>query len=143
MGRKTKLLTDIVVSRARIGLEEVGKSGAIAIKLRIVLAAQEHGISAVCNIMGVTKASVISWIKALRDGSFETLSVKPGRGRKPLLSPSQQEEIRKWLESDPQLTIEAIQQKISKTMQVKLGRSTVHRLIKKMRFSYITRPVLK
>ncbi|MBL0320015.1 MAG: winged helix-turn-helix domain-containing protein [Alphaproteobacteria bacterium] len=91
-----------------------------------------------CNIMGVTKASVISWIKALRDGSFETLSVKPGRGRKSLLSPSQQEEIRKWLESDPQLTIESIQQKISKTMQVKLGRSTVHRLIKKMRFSYIT-----
>lgn len=142
MARPTKLLTEEVVLKAKNGLEKMGQTGGVAIKLRIVIAASEHGITEVCRIMKVTKKSVIEWIKALRDGGVQALTVKPGRGRKPLLSLEQEQVVKEWVENDSQITIPLLQHRLKQEFGITMARGTTHNLLKRLKYSYITpRPI--
>lgn len=138
MGRKTRLLTDEVAALAAEGVAKLGKSGAVAIKLRIICAAHQHGITAVCKVFDVTKATVISWVKTLREESIEGLDVGPGRGRKSKLNQEHRIQIRKWLEENPQQTIDQIKNRLMREAGVNLARSSVHREMKDLPFSYTT-----
>ena len=82
MGRTSKLLTSEVAARAESHLSTLGKSGAVAIKLRAVGAAYKHGITMAAKVFGITKATLISWIKHVKNSSFEMLNVQEGRGAK-------------------------------------------------------------
>ena len=137
MARTSKLLTEKVVKEAQAGLETLGQNGLIAIKLRAIISAQKYGITTVADIFGTTKATLISWIKRL-DESIEHLQIQSGRGRKSLLTPEQEKLVQGWIAGNSQLTIDHLKIKIEKELGKTLGRSTVHRLMKKLSFSYIT-----
>lgn len=137
MSRSSKLLTTEVFNKATLGLELLGKTGDVAIKLMAIIAAKKHGLTAVCKIFGMTKATLISWIKRL-DVSLEQLKVQEGRGRKLLLQESDEALVRRWILEDPQITINKLQSKIQEELKVQMSRATVHRLMKRLRFSYIT-----
>ena len=81
MGRTTKLLTEEVVALSESNLQKLGKSGAVAIKLRAIVSAHKHGITFVAKAFGTTKTTLISWIKHVKNGSLDLLSVQEGRGR--------------------------------------------------------------
>ena len=138
MARTSKLLSKEIVLFAEDSLKRIGKTGSVAIKLRAIIAAEKHGITHVAKIFGTTKASIIAWIKQAKTGSLDLLNVKVGRGRKSPLSEAQEKTIRKWLEEDSQLTIDRVKQKIMSEFWLEISRSSVHRIIKKLRFSYIT-----
>ena len=137
MARKSKLLTPEVVKQAQLGLESLGHNGRIALKLKAIIAAKKHGLTTVADVFGTTKATLISWIKRL-DESIEQLNVQAGRGRKSLLSLEEEAIVKDWLSKDSQLTIDHVKLRIEEKLEKRLGRSTVHRLIKKLSFSYIT-----
>ena len=82
MARTSKLLTSCVAAKAELHLTKIGKTGDAAIKLRAVSAAYKHGITAVAKIFDTTKATLISWIKHIKDDSFDLLNVQKGRGSK-------------------------------------------------------------
>lgn len=137
MARRSKLLTPEVVKQAQIGLESLGHQGKIALKLKAIVAAQKHGLTTVADVFGTTKATLISWIKRLEE-SVEYLNVQSGRGRKSLLTSKEEATVKDWLFQDSQLTIDHLKLRIEQKLGKRLGRSTVHRLMKKLSFSYIT-----
>lgn len=138
MARISKLLTDEVVCIAESGLAKLGKSGHCAIKLRAVIAAHKHGITEVARIFNITKASLISWIKHVKNGSLELLRVQEGRGPKRRLTEEHKQLIAEWVKSDPQVTIDKIRLRLKEEAGLEIGRSTVHRAMKALNFSYIT-----
>ncbi|HQS94845.1 MAG TPA: winged helix-turn-helix domain-containing protein, partial [Alphaproteobacteria bacterium] len=81
--------------------------------------------------------TLISWIKRM-DESLDQLNVQPGRGRKSLLSIEEETTVKGWLSQDSQLTIDRLKVKIEEELEKCLGRSTIHRLMKKLSFSSIT-----
>jgi len=138
MGRTTKLLTEEVVALSESNLQKLGKSGAVAIKLRAIVSAHKHGITFVAKAFGTTKTTLISWIKHVKNGSLDLLSVQEGRGRVSALTDKHKDIIKGWMTGDPQITIDKVRLKISSELKINVGRSTVHRVMKALNFSYIT-----
>ena len=95
-------------------------------------------MSKTCEFYSITKNSLIKWIKDLKKESYQALEIQTGRGRKFLLSQEQEQEIKKWIEADANITINHLRLMILEKMNIALGRSTVHRLLQRPRFSYIT-----
>jgi transposase len=138
MARTSRLLSDRVAAIAEANLEKLGKTGAVAIKLRAVTSAHKHGITTVANIFGTTKATLISWIKHVKAESIELLKVQEGRGRESVLNQSHKEMIKKLMSEDSQITIDKVRARMIQETGVSVGRSTVHRAMKQVGFSYIT-----
>ena len=134
----SKLLDSALIMRAERGLKELGSNATIAIKLKAILAAKEHGITKTSQVFGVTRATLCAWIHCLREESAERLIVQEGRGRKPKLSEAQENTIGQWLAESSHVTIDRLRQLILEKLEVDISRATVHRLIKKLGFSYIT-----
>ena len=138
MARTSKLLTPEVVAIAKSNLEKIGKTGAVAIKLRSIISAHQYGITAVAKTFDTTKATLISWIKCVRDDSLDLLTVQKGRGRKSILTDAHKEMIKQWMINDSQVTIDQVRHKIVSECGIEIGRSTVHKAMKDLNFSYIT-----
>jgi transposase len=138
MSRTSKLLTKEIVEFSKSSLKDLGKTGAVAIKLRAIIAADQYGITHVAKVFDITKATLISWIKAIKSESLEPLKVQAGRGRKRPLTDAQEAIVSKWIEGNSQITIDQLKQKIMSEFALEISRSSVHRIIKKLKFSYIT-----
>lgn len=138
MARISKLLTPEVVAVAESNLARLGRSGSVAIKLRAICAADKYGITTVAKIFNTTKATLISWIKHVRDGSVDLLAVQEGRGPKSILTESHRKMIAKWMKANSQITIDQVKQKLLIETDINVGRSTIHRAMKELDFSYIT-----
>lgn len=137
MSRPSRLLTEEVVEKATAGLKQLGKTGALSIKLMAIISSKKNGITASCAAFGITKATLISWIKRL-DSSLEQLTVQKGRGRKALLQESQEDQVHRWILEDPHMTIDKLRLKLLENFGIKMARTTAHRLMKRLQFSYIT-----
>lgn len=138
MARKSQLLTEKVVETAKKSLKKLGKEGLIAIKLRAILSAYEHGITQTCKVFQITKTTLTSWIKHIKNESIEKLKVQKGRGPKSRISAEYKQSIQSWIQSDPQLTIDQIRRKLKDELGLDVGRSTVHRATQSLNFAYIT-----
>lgn len=138
MARISRLLSDEVVKFAEEKIKQIGRAGIVAIKLRAVVASSKYGITETAKIFDTTKATLISWIKLAKEESFELLKVQAGRGRKKPLTDDQEYQVKQWIKEDSQITIDKLKQKIKSEMMVDISRSSVHRIMKKLDYSYIT-----
>jgi transposase len=138
MARPSKLLDNEVVLLAHEGLKKLGKSGLVARKLQAIIAAKKHGISKTAEFYAITKASLIKSIKELKKESIKALEVQIGRGRKFLLNHEQEQEVKKWIEENSSITISHLRLMILDHMKITLSSATVHRLMQRLKFSYIT-----
>ena len=138
MGNKSKLLNESVVALASSELKKLGSHGYISRKLCAVIASSKYGITDVAKIYDISKGTLISWIKSIKDNNLGKLAAPPSRKRKTKLSKSQVEEICALLEEYPNITIDALRIKINDVYGIALGKSTVHRIMQGLQFSYIT-----
>ena len=137
MASSSKLLTEQVVEEAKYQLRKIGKAALISRKLEAVIAAKTHGISQVAKIYDITRTTLTSWIKHIQNGSIERLNAPAERKRKNKLNDMQRGQILEWIKADSQLTIKAIRIKIENVFNIEISKSTVHREIKKLNYSYI------
>lgn len=138
MARVSVFLTDEVVSSAVSGIKKLGKSGLVARKLQAIISAKKYGITKAAEFYEITTKTLIQWIKDLKQESLEALEVRAGRGRKPLITETQEIEIKKWISENCNITINQLRQMILENMNVKLSNATTHRIMQKLEFSYIT-----
>ena len=138
MARISKLLDDNILERATVALKDLGKSGMVARKLQAIIAAKEHGITKTAEFYFITKKTLIAWIKDFKFASADALKIQMGRGRKSLLTEDQEDEIRTWIIGNTGITIARLRVMILDKMQIDLSKSTTHRLMQKLGFSYIT-----
>ena len=138
MARISVFLTDEVVLMATYGLKKLGRSGLVARKLQVIIAAKKHGITKTADFYAITKKTLIQWIKDLKQESIKSLEVQAGRGRKPLINEDQEAEIKKWISENCNITINQLRLMILDKMSISLSSATVYRVLKRLKFSYIT-----
>jgi transposase len=134
----SKAISDELFEKVKLALSETSRSGDVSRKLQAIKSAKEHGITAVSKIFDVSRVAIMDWIAAFKEGGVEGLKIKPGRGRKSIITKDEVAKIRKWFEEDCNLTIHATQCRIESTFGKKLGKSATHNLIRSLGLSYIT-----
>jgi transposase len=134
----SRLLEEEVVAFAKKELERLGKAGIIARKLQAIISAKEYGITHVSKVFGITRTTLTSWIKLLKNGSSLDLEPKPKRPRKSLLSRPQIEIMKGWIETNSGITLNQLRIRIQEEMSVIISKSAIHKIIRKQDFSYIT-----
>jgi len=137
MASFSKLLDDQVVEKAKNQLKEIGKTALMSRKLEAVISARKHGISQVAKVYDITRTTLTSWIKHIKNDAIEKLNAPAERKKKNKLNDLQRSQILEWIKTDSQLTIKAIRIKIEESFNVAISKSTVHREIKKLNYSYI------
>ncbi len=135
MTQTSKLLSDKIVNLAKSELKKLGKLGLIASRLKIILAAKEHGITDVCRIHGISRTTLTDWIKRLNAG-VAALKNKPKKPQSPLAP--YENTIKEWIESNHNVTVKELIIRIKNELDVTIGQTAVRRVIKKLNFSYIT-----
>ena len=138
MVRVTKAISESLYESVKQALAEVAKFGDVSRKLQAIKSSKEHDIKTVADIFGISRMAIMAWIKAFSEEGIAGLKLKPGRGRKSLLSTEEQEAVKKWLSKDCNLTIQAVKLQIEDEFGKELSKSAVHNLIKGMDFAYIT-----
>ncbi len=138
MTRKSELIDDNVFIKAQTMLSGLGNNAKGVIKLKAIVAAKEHGITQVAKIFNVSRNSITSWIKKMRDSPESILQIGLGRGRKSTLNDKQLEEVKSWINKNPNITIKHLIVDIYKHFNIELKKTAVHQIIKKLSFSYVT-----
>lgn len=137
MTSKSKLLDQVVVEKAKMALQKIGKSALCVRKLEAVIAAKQHGITQVAKVYGITRTTLTTWIKLIKNDKIERLNAPPERKRKNKLNDDQRKQILEWIKDNSQLTIKAIGIRIEEIFGINLSKSTVHREVQKLGYSYI------
>lgn len=138
MARQSKAISDDLYTHAKESLKEAGRNGEVGRRLQAIISAKKYGITAVAKIYSITRATLMSWIRNFEKESMQGLSIKPGRGRKSKISPEIKEDIREMIKTNPNITIDHLKLKVMEEHSINIGRSTTHRLMKRLSFSYIT-----
>jgi transposase len=138
MPKVSKLLDERVVETAIMELKKLGKCAPISRKLQAVISANKHGITEVAKIYDVSRTTLTEWIKHVKYSTIERLQAPPERKRKSKLNEQQRKQIKEWITGNPNITIRELKIEIERKLGVILGKSTVHRVIKNLSFSYIT-----
>jgi len=134
----SKSISDALYDKVTEALNLVSKNGDISRKLQAIKSAKVHGISKVAEIFGISRVALMAWITSFSKDGIEGLKLKEGRGRKPPLSDLEMDALKKLLEQDHSLTIKAMRIRIQELFSKTLSMSTVHNIIKRLGFSYIT-----
>ena len=142
MSRKSGLLGEELVALAQCALKKLGKNSLITRKLYAIISAQKHGITEVAKINDISRTTLTQWIHRFKKSGIVDLKSPESRRRKSILDSSDREYIACEIKKNPQITIDHLVEKIIDQRGKKVSRSTMHREVKKMKFSYITpRPV--
>ena len=137
MSRKSGYLSTALLESAQLELKKLGKDALIARKLEAIIASCKHGITEVAKVYGITRTTLLFWIKNFLSTKLENLKAPPNRHRKTILNDSDREVIKKIVAENPQVTINFLVHKTLEICKKKVSYSTMLREVKKMRYSYI------
>jgi transposase len=116
----------------------LGRSGEAGRRLQAIISAKTMSITTVAEVYGITRATLMSWIRNFEAESTQGLEIKKGRGRKRLIDLEHEDGIKAMIKAKPNITIDELKLNIAEKYDVILGRTNVHRLMKRLSFSYIT-----
>lgn len=102
MKTKILILTDLERSSLLVGFRQ-GENHVLRMRCRAILLKSE-GLSSVCigEQTEMTAQSVNGWVKRLESEGIQGLHTRPGQGRKPIMDCSDENAVRKAIESDRQ-----------------------------------------
>lgn len=138
MARRSKAISDELVRRCKIVLKRQGKQGESGRRLQAIISAKTHGISRVAEIYGITRMTLMTWIKAFSKEEEQGFLIKRGRGRKRIVNSDKEKAIHKIITEDPNMTIKHLQIEVKRELGIKASRSTLYRIVQRLGFSYIT-----
>lgn len=138
MSKKSGYLSAELLESAQVELKKLCKDALIARKLGAIISACKYGITEVAKVYGITRKTLLFWIKNFLSTKLENLKAPPTRRRKTILNDLDREAIKQIVAKNPQVTINFLVQKAQEICKKKVSYSTMLREIKKMRYSYIT-----
>jgi transposase len=119
-------------------LKKLKIEGTLFRKLQAVKLAYEHSIKETAEFLNIFPVSIRNWAKLINNGQIDDLKIASKHKEGMKLKLIHKSNIKKWLSSDPNLTIEAVRLKLETKYQLIVSKSTVHRAMKDNGFSYIT-----
>jgi transposase len=138
MTYSSKYLTKELTQSAKQELSKLGQFSMLPIKLKAISACGNNQIKDVASIIGFSKRSVGSWIKAFKEEGVDGLLNKKGRGRKSLLNSEVEKLIKKSVTSNPNITLKELSFLIKKKCSILISKSAIHNYLKIMGYSHIT-----
>ncbi len=127
-----------VCENAKKALIKIGRHGTTANKLKAVISAHTNGIKKVSEVFNVHATSIHRWAKQIRDNDIEGLVNKSKHQDGISLKKIHKDAIATWLKNDSNLSIKAVQEMVSNKFDVSVSKSTIHRAMRSVGFSYIT-----
>jgi transposase len=134
----SKIISKDLFKKVEVALSESSKHGDVSRKLQAIKSVTTHGVTLVSKVFGVSRVSLFQWIKSFADKGIEGLKLQSGRGRKSLFTNEELSQIKNWIEADCNTTLKSLRIKIQEVFGKQVGISTLHNLMKKLNFSYIT-----
>jgi transposase len=134
----SKYLTKELAQSAKEELANLGQFSMLPIKLKAISACENNQIKDVASIIGFSRRSLGSWIKAFKEDGVDGLLNKEGRGRKSLLNDDVKELLKKTVKSNPNITLKELSFLIKKKCDVLISKSAIHNYLKIMGYSHIT-----
>jgi transposase len=138
MSRRSSYLSEELLNSAEKELKKFRKDALISRKLTAIMAACKYSITEVAKVYGITRKTLLFWIKNFQSSKLENLKAPPSRCRKTILNDSDREAIRKIIHGNSQVTINFLVGKALEICGKKISKSSMHREIQKLRYSYIT-----
>jgi transposase len=127
-----------LADKAKEALLQLKQQGVKANRLKAIIAAYNHGIKKVSEVLDVDRTSIHRWANKLDKEGSEFLSNKAKHKEGIILKNYHKEQIRKWVESDPNVSRQIIWKKLKDKFGIEVSLSTVRRAMKDSGFSYIT-----
>jgi transposase len=138
MGMTPQLITEELYTKAHKTLSQMSATSRVAIRLRAIVSAKEHGVNLVARILNITSNTLRNWVKAFQKDGETALMYEKGRGRKSKLSDLHKRAILSWTQQDCNLTINKILFKLEEEFGLQSSKSAVHRTLGDLNLSYIT-----
>jgi len=138
MARVSSAISDELLEKCEITLKQQGKTGEIARRLQAIISAKHHNISKVASIFGVTRVTMMKWIKDFDKESIDGLVVKKGRGRKRIFNKNDEDKVCRIIKKNPNIAAKELKKVIENDLLKTVGIATVYRLMRSLGFSYIT-----
>lgn len=132
------IIDKTVYDNAKKALLKLKSYGTTANKLKAVISAYDNGIKKVSEVFNVHPTSIHRWAKQVSNNDLDSLinDSKHQDGIK--LKQLHKEEIKKWLNKDPNISILWVKENLKKRFDLEVSKSTIHRAMKSAGFSYIT-----
>ena len=142
MGSPVRLITEELYERGKSMLSSMSQVNRAAVRLRAIVSARDHGVNLVAKVFDISTNTLRSWVRGFANGDLAGLDYKSGRGRKSKISDEHKTAIYTWLEEDSNLTLNHVVIKLGEAFAIKSSKSAVHRVLHKLKLSYITpRPI--
>lgn len=137
MGRRISVIYSSDVERAKLDLKKIGSLGVTANKLQAIISAYTHGIKKVCEVMDVSRDTVYRWMVNYKENGERGLQ-NDAKLKRSKLTESQKTIIKEWIETNPNNTLKELVLKCEEVFGLKIGKSSVHRALISLGYSYIT-----
>jgi transposase len=137
MGRTITAIDAEGVARAESALKDLGKSWVIARRLQAIISAYKHGIKKASEVLEISRATIHRWMSDFgKEGVNGLLNDrKPSRSK---LNEEQKLMLKSWVESNPACTLKELVLRCINEMGITIGKSSIHRTLEELGFSYIT-----
>ena len=132
------IINKAIYEKAKNGLIQLQCRGTAANKLKAIMASYKHGAKKVSEIFDIDITSIHKWTVKLKKDGYRSLINKAKHQGGIKLKQIHKDKIKKWLESDSNCSVDQIHQKLETYFNLTVSRSTTHRAMKEVGFSYIT-----
>jgi len=132
------IINEAIYNKAKSGLIQLQSKGTAANKLKAIMASYKHGAKKVSEIFDIDITSIYKWTIKLEKDGYQSLINKAKHQGGIKITQIHKDKIKKWLEKDPNSSISQIHEKLEKYFDINVSRSTIHRAMKSVGFSYIT-----
>ena len=132
------IIDESVHNLAKGYLSKMKNIGTTANKLKALISSYKHGIKKTAEIFDVHPSSIHRWAKELKENNLDGLINKAKHNDGLKLRKKHKELISSWLGKDPNLTIDNVHSLLRERCNLRVSRSTVHRAMQSVGFSYIT-----
>lgn len=132
------IIDELIYEKAKNGLIQLQSKGTAANKLKAIMASYKHGAKKVSEIFDVDITSIYKWTVKLEKEGYQSLINKAKHKGGIKLRQVHKDAIKKWLAKDSNSSISQIHEKLEKYYDLNVSRSTVHRAMRSVGFSYIT-----
>ena len=108
------------------------------IKLQAISAVSHSTINKVSEVFNIANTTLKFWIRTFEKSGIEGLESKVKNPKKPKLNLAQKEQIKSWIESDPNVTMKSLKSMIRKNFNIEISLVGIWKNVQKMDFAHIT-----
>jgi transposase len=93
-----------------------------------LLSHQGYSVNQLASIFNVTRLTITNWLNDWDKFALVGLYDRQGRGRKPKLTPDQQQQVKDWVKETPK-NLDLVQNKIEEKWKTQVSKDTIKRIL--------------